>query len=93
MDILALADLAGTGLAIVTFGYWNYSLQKQIDALKTENIALNSEIKALHDASKEELKELLPIITQANATLKEVSTEVFKTIIDDLEEIKRYVKK
>lgn len=96
------SGLIDAGVAVAIMGVWVWTLRQQniedkiaasdrINDLKKENNDLRTENTGLHDAGKEELKELLPLITDTTRILNEVTKEGQHKILEQLEEIKRKV--
>lgn len=97
-----IGSLLDAGVAVGIMGFWVWTLRQQnieakedhikaVDDLKKENAELRAENLGLHDASKEELKELLPLVTDTTRILNEVTKEGQVKILDALANIERKI--
>ena len=100
LDIFS--GLLDAGVAVAIMGVWVWTLRQQniedrttakdrIGELQKTITDLRTENTGLHDAGKEELKELLPLVTETSRILNEVTKEGHHKILEDLADIKRKV--
>ncbi len=103
MNVLdVFSGLLDAGVAVAIMGVWVWTLRQQniedretakdqITDLKSTITDLRTENTGLHDAGKEELKELLPLVTETSRILNEVTKEGHHKILEDLADIKRKI--